>query len=59
MYSAVQALQLILGASVLCVREIYAWENAAFNTADYGAYKPVYATRNIQTHLKSTVTQGF
>ena len=39
-------------------REIYALENVVFCIAVYGPYKPIHATRNVQTQLKSTVIRG-
>ena len=47
--------------SVLRVLEIYALENMVLYIAVYGPYKPyisIYSTRNVQTHLKSTVSRG-
>ena len=44
--------------SVLHVQEIYALENVVFTLQSMGCTNhifPVYATRNVQTHLKSTM----
>ena len=59
--SQLQLISVAFEHSVLRVREIYALVNVVFCIAVYGPYShtnhkfPIYATRYVQTQLKSTV----
>ena len=46
--------QLRLNIRVVCTGNL-CFGKCAFYIAVYGTYKPIYAIRNVQTHLKSTV----